>query len=80
MILQGLKHYKEKNKTTVYSAIALKKNVIFGAVNKSSRKIIVIKLSSHVRFFTTPRTVASQAPLSMGFPRQEYWSGLPFPF
>ena len=27
----------------------------------------------------TPRTTAHQAPLSMGFPRQEYWSGLPFP-
>ena len=28
--------------------------------------------------FTTPQTIAHQAPLSMGFPRQEYWSGLPF--
>ena len=27
----------------------------------------------------TPWTVARQAPLSLGFPRQEYWSGLPFP-
>ena len=27
----------------------------------------------------TPWTIASQAPLSMGFPRGEYWSGLPFP-
>ena len=27
----------------------------------------------------TPWTVARQAPLSVGFPRQEYWSGLPFP-
>ena len=27
----------------------------------------------------TPKTVACQAPLSMGFPRQESWSGLPFP-
>ena len=27
----------------------------------------------------TPWTIASQAPLSVGFPRQEYWSGLPFP-
>ena len=27
----------------------------------------------------TPWTVACQAPLTMGFPRQEYWSGLPFP-
>ena len=29
--------------------------------------------------FRIPWTVACQAPLSMGFPRQEYWSGLPFP-
>ena len=29
--------------------------------------------------FATPRTVALQVPLSMGFPRQEYWSGLPCP-
>ena len=27
----------------------------------------------------TPQTIACQAPLSVGFPRQEYWSGLPFP-
>ena len=27
----------------------------------------------------TPRTVAGQAPMSMGFPRQESWSGVPFP-
>ena len=33
---------------------------------------------SHMRLFATPWTVARQAPLSMGFPRQEYWSGLPF--
>ena len=30
--------------------------------------------------FATPWTVAHQAPLSLGFPRQEYWSGLSFPF
>ena len=29
--------------------------------------------------FATPQTVARQTPLSMGFPRQECWSGLPFP-
>ena len=33
---------------------------------------------SHVWLFATPETVARQAPLSMGFSRQEYWSGLPF--
>ena len=35
---------------------------------------------SHVQLFATPWTVAHQAPLSMEFFRQEYWSGLPFPF
>ena len=34
---------------------------------------------SCIWFFVTPWTVALQAPLSMGFPRQEYWSGLPCP-
>ena len=33
----------------------------------------------HVQLFATPWTVACQAPISMGFPRQEYWSRLPFP-
>ena len=32
-----------------------------------------------VRLFATPWTIAHQAPLSMGFSRQEYWSGLPCP-
>ena len=34
---------------------------------------------SHVRLFVTPWIVAHQTPLSMGFSRQEYWSGLPCP-
>ena len=34
---------------------------------------------SHVRLFATLWIVVRQAPLSMGFSRQEYWSGLPFP-
>ena len=34
---------------------------------------------SHVRLFSTPWTVAHQAPPSMGFSRQEYWSGSPLP-
>ena len=35
--------------------------------------------SSHVQLFATPWTAARQTPLPMGFPRQEYWGGLPFP-
>ena len=38
-----------------------------------------VKSFNHVQLFATPWTVAHQAPLSMGFPRQEYWSGLPCP-
>ena len=38
-----------------------------------------MKLLSRVRLFVTPWTVTYQAPLSMGFSGQEYWSGLPFP-
>ena len=34
---------------------------------------------SRVRLFATPWTIARQAPLSTGFSRQEYWSGLPCP-
>ena len=37
------------------------------------------QLYSHVWLFATPWTVAHQTPLSLGFYRQEYWSGLPFP-
>ena len=40
---------------------------------------VKVKSLSRVRLSATPWTVAYQAPPSMGFPRQEYWSGLPFP-
>ena len=44
---------------------------------KSSRTELGIL--SRIQLFATPWTLAHQAPLSVGFPRQEYWSGLPFP-
>ena len=40
---------------------------------------VKVKSLSRVQLFVTPWTVAHQAPPSMGFSRQEYWSGLPFP-
>ena len=40
---------------------------------------VKVKLLSRVRLFATPWTVAHPAPPPMGFSRQEYWSGLPFP-
>ena len=50
------------------------------ANDKQKEKESESEVSQSVRFFATPWTVARQAPPSMGFPRQEYWSGLPFPF
>ena len=40
---------------------------------------VKVKSLSRVQLFATPWTVAYQATLSMGFSRQYYWSGLPFP-
>ena len=40
---------------------------------------VKVKSLSHVRLLETPWTAAHQAPLSRGFSRQEYWSGLPLP-
>ena len=40
---------------------------------------IKVKSLSRVGLFVTPWTVAYQVPPSMGFSRQEYWSGVPFP-
>ena len=40
---------------------------------------VKVKLLSHVRLLATPWTAAYQAPLSMGFSRQDYWSGMTLP-
>ena len=40
---------------------------------------VKVKSLSRVQLFATPWTVVHQAPQSMEFSRQEYWSGLPFP-
>ena len=41
--------------------------------------LLMLSGFSRVRLFATPWTVGRQAPLSVGFSRQEYWSRLPFP-
>ena len=48
--------------------------------NTSWKKRKKVKLLNHVQLFAIPWTILYQAPPSMGFSRQEYWSGLPFPF
>ena len=41
--------------------------------------LLLLSRFSRVRLCATPETAAQQAPLSLGFSRQEHWSGLPFP-
>ena len=50
-----------------------------GEVTESQHILVVVQSLGRVQLFVTPWTVAHQAPLSIGFSRQAYWSGLPFP-
>ena len=59
--------------------MSLQKQKILRRGARIHGKKVKVKSLSHVQLFVTPWTVAYQAPRSMGFSRQEYWSGLPFP-
>ena len=48
-------------------------------ISLTSKVKVKVRSLSGIRLFPTPWTAAYQAPLSMGFSRQEYWSGLPLP-
>ena len=50
-----------------------------GAESLFGSPVMHVCVLSRVQLFATPWTAACQAPLSLGFPRQEYWSGLPCP-
>jgi len=54
-----------------------KKLVLGGTTLKKGKVKVKVKSLHRVWLFVTPRTVAYQASLSMGFSRQEYWSGMP---
>ena len=70
-------------KTTSASVISLYFGSTFSSLAYSNRvgyQPACTYVLTHALPFVTPWTVAHQAPLSMGFPRQEYWSGKPFPY
>ena len=56
-------------------------SILLGSPGAFLWKRVRVRVSCHVMSdsLATTCTVACQAPLSLGFPRQEYWSGLPFP-
>ena len=49
------------------------------SINLSVLLLLLLHRFSRVQLCVTPETAAHQAPLSLGFSRQEHWSGLPFP-
>ena len=82
--LSGLISLQSKGLSRVFSNTTVQKHQFFSAqLSLSSflkeRKWKKVKSLSRVRLFVTPWSIAQQAPPSMGFSRQEYWSGLPFP-
>ena len=61
-------HHKLKTKFQVYEEISVNKKLL-----------LLLSHFSRARLCATPQTAAHQAPPSLGFSRQEHWSGLPFP-
>ena len=49
------------------------------SLNLASKDVLLVKSLQQCLTLCDPWTIACQAPLSVGFPRQEYWNGLPFP-
>ena len=65
-----------------FSLVAQSCLTLYDPMNCSTHlELLLLLLSrfSHVRLCATPETAAHQAPLSLGFSRQEHWSRLPFP-
>ena len=61
------------NKATQHSDLPLDKPF------EAQQLLLLLSHFSHVRLCATPQMAAHQAPLSLGFSKQEQWSGLPFP-
>ena len=53
--------------------------ISFECIPFPTKLLLLLNHLSRVRLCMTPETTAHQAPLSLGFSRQEHWSGLPFP-
>ena len=63
-------------KTHSFSYSTICNCILLGHYNSN---MLLLSHFSRVRLCVTPQTAAHQAPLSLGFSRQEHWSGLPFP-
>ena len=57
----------------------IRRRLLFGRKAMTNLLLLLVSRFSRVRLCATPETAAHQAPPSLGFSRQEHWSGLPFP-
>ena len=57
----------------------IKRRLLLGRKVMTNLLLLLLSCFSRVRLCATPEMTAHQAPLSLGFSRQEHWSGLPFP-
>ena len=86
-LIDPFQHLRKKRKSTtsLFLPLSAYKNLPFCTAPQREllfvRWLLLLLLShfSRVRLCETPQTAAHQAPPSLGFSRQEYWSGLPFP-
>ena len=71
---------KRRLKLKIYEKVVYKRRVnkVWLVLKIILESVCVLSCFSHVQLFAAPWAVAHQVPLSMGFPRQEYWSRLPF--
>ena len=74
-----LKNYHTKQNKTRHLFAPLNHLAPVISLVSLSRMVVAVESLSCVQLFVTPWITVYQAPLSMGFSRQEYWSGLPFP-
>ena len=72
--------WNEANKNIVSALQTFRENICI-SITLYSVNMLLLLLSrfSRVRLYETPQTAAHQGSPSLGFSRQEYWSGLPFP-
>ena len=74
--INSMRHMNTGHFHYPYSCVTLTSHMVLLNVSLGSYEMLSCSVPTD---FATPRTVAPQAPLSMGFSRQEYWSRLPFP-
>ena len=77
MLVSDVQHNDSQFEKIIYSFIVITKYWLYSLC--CTIYVWMLSHFSHVRLFVTLWTAAHQAPLSMGFSRQEYWRGLPCP-